>query len=114
MLSPVISIRECVRCGGHTAHGYRRFLPEYGFALDSIDENYGFFGLFGAHALYYVQAIRAADAKRVGLTIRIGLMALSLAMWPFAQILLLLGIWPDRLKIDSSATCSYHVLATRS
>jgi len=99
--------------GGYTPYWYRRFLPETGFELESIDTNQGFFSLFGQEAQRYHELLRSPQAKRTAFPVRIQLRVLAFAMLPLKHLLPLFGNWLDRLNLETMATAGYHVVGRR-
>lgn len=98
---------------GYTPHWYRRFLPETGFAVESITANEGFFSLFGQEAQRYRMLLRSAEAKRTSLPVRGLLALLALLALPLSYLAPLVGNWLDRLKLETAATAGYHVVGIR-
>jgi SAM-dependent methyltransferase len=100
--------------GGYTPHWYRKFLPESGLEIESLEANEGFFSFFGQEAQRFVQILRAPDVKRAPFFGRPLAWIIALLMIPFAYGLPLVGHWLDRLRIESITTIGYHVVARRN
>jgi SAM-dependent methyltransferase len=100
--------------GGFTPHWYRKFMPEAGFHLESLDRNRGFFSLFGQEALRFHSLI---DPRRASgsLPARLALLLLWVATLPVCRGLLpAIGAPLDRLCLEELATVGYHVVAVRA
>ncbi|MCE5273076.1 class I SAM-dependent methyltransferase [bacterium] len=98
--------------GGFTPHWYRKFLPETGFAIESLERNQGFFSLFGQETLRFHGLLRPAGGR--GLCLNLALGALWAASVPLALLLPVLGRQLDRLGLESMATVGYHVVARKA
>jgi SAM-dependent methyltransferase len=99
--------------GGYTPHWYRRFLPENGFEIESMEANEGFFSFFGQEAQRFVLILRGPEVKRVPLPARVMARLIAFLMVPFAYALPLVGAWLDSLHLESITTIGYHVVARR-
>lgn len=99
--------------GGYTPHWYRKFLPEAGFEVVSIERNRGFFSLFGQEAQRFHTLIDPRRTWRTGWHWPL-LTLLWLLTLPFCRILLPLSVTSlDRLRLEEIATVGYHIVATR-
>lgn len=99
--------------GGYTPHWYRKFLPEAGLSVVSIERNRGFFSWFGQEAQRFHALI---DPRR---TLRTGwrwplLVALWLVTLPICRLFFpLLGKSLDGAGLERMATTGYHVVARK-
>jgi len=99
--------------GGYTPHFYRKFLPEAGLDVVSIEPNRGFFSWLGQEAVRFSTLI---DPRR---TLNTGwLWPLLLLLWlvtlPFCRLLFpLVGGVLDELGLERMATVGYHVVAVK-
>lgn len=100
--------------GGFTPHWYRKFVPEAGFEIKSIEPNKGFFSHFGQEGQYFSGLI---DPRRTGqLTAinRICIFSLWLITLPLLRFLFpIAGYWLDGLGIEKTDTIGYHVIAVK-
>jgi len=100
--------------GGYTPHWYRKFLPECGLKILSMDRNQGFFSWFAQEARRFHALI---DPRR---TLRVGwrwpfLTLLWLLTMPFCRAVMPLLAAPlDTLGLEDIATVGYHVVAERT
>lgn len=100
--------------GGFTPHWYRKFLPEAGFEVESIEANQGFFSHFGQEARYYSALIDPRKTLSMGVVRWLFLTILWLITLPVFRLLFpLVGITLDRLKLNHDDTVGYHVSAIR-
>ena len=99
--------------GGYTPYWYRKFLPEAGLQIASIESNRGFFSWFGQEASRFSAVIDPRRSLRAGW--RWPLLALLwLTTLPFCRLLFpLLGSALDKLGLEQTATVGYHVVAVR-
>ena len=99
--------------GGYTPHWYRKFLPEAGFQIESIEPNRGFFSWFGQEARRFNSLISPWNTFHQGwrwpLLTSIWLVTLPACRWLFPR----LSCWLDELGQEHVATVGYHVLATK-
>ena len=99
--------------GGYTPHWYRKFLPEAGMEVVSIEPNRGLFSWFGQEAQRFSAFI---DPRR---TLKTGwcwpfLTLLWLVTLPFCRLLFpLVGQSLDELGLGQVATVGYHVVAIK-
>ena len=99
--------------GGYTPHWYRKFLPKYGFAIDILEANRGFFSLFGQESVYFSALIDPRRTRKTGWRWPL-LVALWLVTLPFLRLLFpLVAAGLDRLGLAQDATVGYFVVATR-
>jgi ubiquinone/menaquinone biosynthesis C-methylase UbiE len=99
--------------GGYTPHWYRRFLPQTGFELVSLERNQGFFSWFGQESRRFHALLDPRRTRRTGwrwpwLTL-LWVVTLPLCRW----LLPLLGPGLDRLALETAATVGYHIAATK-
>ena len=100
--------------GGYTPHWYRKFLPQAGFEIESIEANRGFFSLFGQEAVRFSASIAPRQTVHKGVLTWIGLTILWLITLPFLRGLFpLIGGLMDRLELEQIATVGYHVVARK-
>lgn len=100
--------------GGFTPSWYRRFLPEAGFRVESVEPNGGFFRLFGQEAMYFSACVDPRRTRGRGVVTWLGTTAVWLLTLPFERLILpLLGPWLDSLKLENTATAGYHVVARK-
>lgn len=100
--------------GGFTPHWYRKFLPEAGFEIKSIEPNKGFFSHFGQEGQYFSALIDPRRTGQLSIINRISLFSLWLITLTFLRFLFpIAGYWLDRLGIEKTATIGYHVVAVK-
>jgi SAM-dependent methyltransferase len=99
--------------GGYTPHWYRRFLPELGCDVISIEPNCGFFSFFGQEALRFSAYLHPRHTRALG----VGRSALLSLLWvvtlPACQLLPPIGAALDRLGLEQTATIGYHVMGVK-
>jgi len=101
--------------GGFAPSWYRRFLPEAGFHVESIEPNGGFFRLFGQEAMYFSACVDPRRTRGRGAAAWIGTTLVWLVTLPFARLFFpVVGPWLDSRHLESTGTAGYHVVATRS
>jgi SAM-dependent methyltransferase len=101
--------------GGFTPSWYRRFLPEAGFRVESVEPNGGFFRLFGQEAMYFSACVDPRRTRGRGVAAWIGTTLVWLVTLPFARLLFpVVGPWLDARRLESTGTAGYHVVATRT
>jgi SAM-dependent methyltransferase len=99
--------------GGYTPHWYGKFLPEFGFEIETIEQNQGFFSFFGQEALRFSANI---DPRRLPCK---GWKWVALSMLWLLTLPMLRGFFPllggvlDSLGLEQIATVGYHVVAVR-
>lgn len=99
--------------GGYTPHWYRKFLPEVGLDVVSIEPNRGFFSWFGQEAQRFSALIEPRRTLNTAWRWP-GLTLLWLVTLPFCRLLFpLVGGGLDRLKLEQIATVGYHVVAVK-
>jgi SAM-dependent methyltransferase len=99
--------------GGYTPYWYRKFLPEAGLEIESLEANKGFFSLFGQEALRFSSLIDPRRTSHLKWS-RPGSMLLWLITLPFLRgVFPLLGERLDRLELERVATAGYHVAAIK-
>jgi SAM-dependent methyltransferase len=99
--------------GGYTCHWYRRFLPEAGLRLERVEQNGGFFRLFGQESLRYMALLAPWRLRGVGWRYPF-LAAYWLLLFPALAVMIpLAGEALDRLRLEAIATAGYHVVAIR-
>lgn len=100
--------------GGYTPYWYRKFLPEAGIEVESIETNQGFFSFFGQEALRFSALIDPRRTVHKGVLAWVGLTALWLISLPFAR-----GLFPllagslDQLGLERKVTVGYHVVGIK-
>ena len=96
--------------GGYTPHWYRKFLPEAGFSVISIEANRGFFSWFGQESQRF--SILLDPRKTMGSGWSWPLLTLLwLITFPFCWFLFpMVGRVLDRLGFERMATVGYHVV----
>lgn len=99
--------------GGYTPHWYKRFLPEAGCDLRSLEANCGFFSLFGQEAQRFSQYLRPSHTRQLGFARCALLSVVWLITLPACEALPVLGSMLDRLGLESIATVGYHVVAIK-
>ncbi len=100
--------------GGYTPYWYRKFLPEAGLEIQSLEANRGFFSWFGQEAARFSALIDPRRTTRNGLLVWAALTALWLVSLPITRgLLALLGPALDRLRLEQIATVGYHVAAVK-
>jgi SAM-dependent methyltransferase len=100
--------------GGFTPSWYKRFLPEAGFEIDSLERNGGFFRLFGQEAMRFSAYVDPRRTLGGGILAWLGTTALWLVTLPFCRLFFpVLGPWLDSLGLETLATAGYHVVATK-
>lgn len=99
--------------GGYTPHWYRKFLPEAGFTVTSIEANRGFFSFFGQEAQRFSQYLHPRHTRRLGLPRSAVLTALWVTSLPAAHLLPLVGSVLDRWDLEQIATVGYHVVGLK-
>lgn len=100
--------------GGFTPHWYRKFLPEAGLEVQSIEANGGFFGWFGQEGTRFSSMIDPRRTLHKGPITWIGLTVIWSITLPFLRGLLpLISEAMDRLSLEHVATVGYHVVAVK-
>jgi SAM-dependent methyltransferase len=99
--------------GGYTPYFYRKFLPEAGLEIETLERNEGFFSLFGQEALRYVELLGEPAVKRMPLAARGFAFVLRWMMKPLARLFAVAGNVFDRHGIEQMATIGYHVVAVK-
>lgn len=97
--------------GGFSPYWYRRFLPEVGLEVESIEANRGFFSLFAQEALRFSARIDPRRAPRSALWWPICTLLWLATLVPFRLVLPAIAAPLDRLLPDEAHTIGYHVLA---
>lgn len=99
--------------GGYTPHWYRKFLPEVGIEVVSIERNRGFFGLFAQESercSAYLRPRFARQRTRYWPFLAIG----WLLTIPLFRIILPLVAKPlDAMNLEQTATVGYHVVGIK-
>jgi SAM-dependent methyltransferase len=100
--------------GGFTPYWYRKFLPEAGFEILTIEANRGFFSFFGQEAVRFHSLIDPRRLKNQGSLTRVLLTLLWMMTLPICRgfFPLLAGFF-DGLGLEHMATIGYHVVAIR-
>lgn len=99
--------------GGYTPHWYRRFLPEAGLHVSTIEPNLGFFSLYGQETVRYREYLKPTRTFRFGPVKWLWMTALWLLMLPLSQLFPFVGMALDRVGIEQIATVGYHVAAEK-
>jgi len=99
--------------GGYTPWWYRKFLPQTGLEVISIEPNQGFFSWFGQESQRFSALIDPRRTTRTGW--RWPLLTLFwLLTLPFCRLLFpLLGRPLDALELEHYATVGYHIVAVK-
>ena len=99
--------------GGYTPHWYRRFLPEAGLQIDSLEANGGFFSFYGQETNRFRDLVHPSRTWRLGPLRWIGTTLIWLLTLPLSQLMPLLAGRLDALRLENIATVGYHVAATK-
>lgn len=99
--------------GGYSPYWYRRFFPEAGLRVDTIESNLGFFSMYGQETIRYREYVHPLRTWRFGPVRWLGMTLLWLLLFPLSQLLPLVGPPLDALSIENIATVGYHVTATK-
>ena len=99
--------------GGYTPHWYRKFLPEAGFNLISIEANRGFFSWFGQESQRF--SLLLDPRKTLGSGWRWPLLSMIwMITLPFCWVFFpMIGRPLDKLGFERIATVGYHVVARK-
>lgn len=99
--------------GGYTPHWYRKFLPEVGLHVESIEKNGGFFRFFGQEAIRFSFNLDPRRSLVRGWA-RVWVTPLWFVTLPICRALFpLLGERLDELELEHTATVGYHIVAAR-
>jgi ubiquinone/menaquinone biosynthesis C-methylase UbiE len=96
--------------GGFTPEWYRTFLPRYGFTVDSIEPNGGFFRAYGEETQRFVLMVLPPRWRQTAPWLWPAWAILK--VWALGVVLLSHGL--DRFDVDRGFTVGHHVLATKT